>query len=136
MGEVKLSRKHTRHIMRDLPQIVARTLGKLADHWNFQEKRFDAYKERELSNMQANDLIIRGMLSGACTKTHVMDIVHQWRTPTHDEFKPRNAWSMFNAFTEVLKGNLNALPKRTEALHGLMDGECGVAPQRELSLAS
>jgi len=136
MGEVKLSRKHTRHIMRDLPQVVSRTLGKLADHWNFQEKRFDAYKERELSNMQANDLIIRGMLSGACTKTHVMDIVHQWRTPNHDEFKPRNAWSMFNAFTEVLKGNLNALPKRTEALHGLMDGECGVAPQRELSLAS
>ena len=43
---------------------------------------------------------------------------------------------MFNAFTEVLKGNLNALPKRTEALHGLMDGECGIAPQRELSLAS
>jgi hypothetical protein len=136
MGEVKLSRKHTRHIMRDLPAVVSRTLGKLADHWNFQEKRFDAYKERELSNMQANDLIIRGMLSGACTKTHVMDIVHQWRTPNHDEFKPRNAWSMFNAFTEVLKGNLNALPKRTESLHGLMDGECGIAPQRELSLAS
>jgi hypothetical protein len=136
MGEVKLSRKHTRHIMRDLPAIVSRTLGKLADHWNFQEKRFDAYKERELSNMQANDLIIRGMLSGACTKTHVMDIVHQWRTPNHDEFKARNAWSMFNAFTEVLKGNLNALPKRTESLHGLMDGECGISPQRELSLAS
>jgi hypothetical protein len=28
---------------------------------------------------------------------------------------------LFNSFTEVLKGNLNELPKRTEALHGLLD---------------
>ena len=46
------------------------------------------------------------------------------------EFKPRNAWSMFNAFTEVLKGNLNDLPKRTQALHGVMDGHCGLKLER------
>ena len=29
-------------------------------------------------------------------------------------------------FTEVLKGNLNELPKRTEALHGLLDSYVGL----------
>ena len=30
-------------------------------------------------------------------------------------------WSLFNSFTEALKdGNLAELPKRTEALHGLL----------------
>ena len=32
-----------------------------------------------------------------------------------------NVWSLFKAFTEALKGNLNELPHRTEALHGLLD---------------
>jgi len=129
-GEVKLARKHTRYIMRDLPQMVSRTFGKLADHWGFQAKRFDAYKERALSRMEANDLIIRGFQAGACTNNHIKRVVDQWESPTHPEFKPRNAWSMFNAFTEVLKGNLGELPKRSQALHGLMDAHCGVKLER------
>ena len=36
-------------------------------------------------------------------------------------------WSLFNSFTEALKqGNLAELPKRTEALHGLLDGHVGL----------
>jgi hypothetical protein len=57
-------------------------------------------------------------------------VVDQWHVPNHPEFKPRTAWSMFNAFTEVLKGNLNELPKRTQALHGVMDGHCGLKLER------
>ena len=37
-------------------------------------------------------------------------------------------WRLFNAFTEALKGrNLEALPKRRQALHGLLDTARGVA---------
>jgi len=34
--------------------------------------------------------------------------------------------SLFNSFAEVQKGNLNDLPKRTEALHGLLDKYAGL----------
>ena len=27
----------------------------------------------------------------------------EWRKPRHDEFQPRNAWSLYNAVTESLK---------------------------------
>ncbi len=43
-------------------------------------------------------------------------------------FRRRDVWSLFNSFTEALKtGNLAELPKRTEALHGLLDTRVGLA---------
>jgi hypothetical protein len=42
-------------------------------------------------------------------------------------FHERNIWSLFNSFTETLKdGALAELPKRTEALHGLLDSHVGL----------
>ena len=42
-------------------------------------------------------------------------------------FEQRNVWSLFNSFTEALKdGSLAELPKRTEALHGLLDVHVGL----------
>ena len=50
-----------------------------------------------------------------------MDIVDQWESSDHPEFWDRNVNSLYNAFTEVYKGNLVALPKRSEALHSVLD---------------
>ena len=61
--------------------------------------------------------------------TWVPEVVVQWRQPNHREFLAdgRTAWTLFNAFTEVLKrGNLQQLPRRSQALHGLIDSECGL----------
>jgi hypothetical protein len=55
-------------------------------------------------------------------------ILKEWRVPRDEEFKDRTLWTLFNSFTEVLKGNLNELPKRTEALHGLLDRYAGLPP--------
>src|SRR3954471_1543087 len=39
-GEVKLARKHTRFIIRDLPRLVQGAIGKLMERWYFQDNRF------------------------------------------------------------------------------------------------
>jgi hypothetical protein len=31
-------------------------------------------------------------------------VIDAWEEPSHEEFAPRTAWSLFNAFTEVQKG--------------------------------
>ena len=31
-------------------------------------------------------------------------VLEAWEEPKHEEFKPRTAWSLFNAFTGVQKG--------------------------------
>jgi hypothetical protein len=131
-GETQLARRHTKNIFRDLPQVISRTIGQLADKWAFQDKRFDAYRDTDISNKEACFLVREAYRAGACKKTDAMDILDQWEKPIHPEFEDRNAWSLFNAFTEELKGNLIALPKRTQALHGLLDGHCGVLSADEL----
>jgi hypothetical protein len=127
-GEVKLARKHTRFICRDLPMLVGRGIGRMLEKWHDQHTRFDAYKQRRLTNTTAHDLVIRATDAGVCSNRLIPDVLHQWREPLHGEFGARNVWSLFNAFTEALKtGNLAELPKRTEALHGLLDSHVGLA---------
>lgn len=126
-GEVKLARKHTRFISRDLPFLVECAVGRLLQKWHDQDRRIECYRNSDLDDRAAHDLIIRATDVGACTNRLVPTVLKEWREPRHHVFKQRNAWSLFNAFTEGLKGNLLELPKRTEALHGLLDSYVGLA---------
>lgn len=124
-GQVVLSRKHTTNIMRDLPQVTTRAIGRLASFVGTTEQRATTYKGREMGNREAHDLVIRSLDAGAITTTMVPRVLQQWRTPNHAEFKDRNMWSLYNAFTETLKGGLLKLPLRSEALHGVLDTAAG-----------
>ena len=127
-GEVKLSRKHTTFILRDLPQLVERGIGRMLEKWHDQQTRFDAYKNKRVNDGAAHDLIIRATDAGVCSNRLIPSVLHEWREPVHDGFEERNIWSLFNAFTAALKeGSLAELPKRTEALHGLLDCHVGLA---------
>jgi hypothetical protein len=54
-------------------------------------------------------------------------VLSDWRTPRHEDFEPRTAWSLFNCFTEIMKGlSIFNLAPRTQALHGLLDQLTGV----------
>ena len=126
-GEIKFARKHTRFIVRDLPQLVSRSIGLLLAKWHDQDKRIAAYKEANITDIEAHDLVIRATDVGVCSNRLIPPVLHEWREPRHDAFESRNVWSLFNAFTESLKdGNLAELPKRTEALHGLLDTHVGL----------
>ena len=128
-GEVKLARKHTSMIERDLPQLVESAVGRLGDLRHTQEERFARYRVTELSDPQVHDLIVRAMDARVLPVTKVPDVLAEWREPRHPEF--REGWTgyrLFNAFTETLKGNLDLLPRRTQALHGLLDTACGLRP--------
>lgn len=126
-GEVKFARKHTRYIVRDLPQLVSRSVGQLMDKWSSQDKRIRIYKNVTVVDPIAHDLIVRAVDVGVCSNRLILSVLNEWREPKHQVFQERNVWSLFNAFTESLKeGTLSELPKRTEALHGLLDSYVGL----------
>jgi len=126
-AEIVIGRRHTRHIMRDLPLLVSTAMGKLMDAKLTQEQRFDKYKTTEIGNAQAHDIVCRALRDGAINATRVPKVLNQWYDPAHPEFKERNAWSLFNGFTEVYKGSsLVELPNRTTRLHGILDSACGL----------
>ena len=124
-NSVKLARRHTKNILAELDHVISRTLGRLFDFWIGQDQRIESYKDFDLTNAQVNDLVIRAYKAGAISKTKVVDVVDQWEKSDHTEFWDRNMNSLYNAFTEVYKGNLVALPQRSEALHSVLDSEVG-----------
>ena len=126
-SEITMFRKHTTHILRDLPRITAQAVGKIGNHRNFQALRFDAYKQLKATDGFAHDIVVRAVDAKIITTSRIPHVLKHWRESAHEEFKARNAWSLFNAFTEVLKGsNQLQLPQRTMRLHGLLDAPAGV----------
>lgn len=127
-GEVKISRKHTRFAYRDLRHLTARAVGKLGDKFRHLDRRIDAYRDAAVADWFAHDLLIRAVDCLAITPSQLPRVVAEWRSPHHSEFRPRNLWSLFNAFTETYKGqNPATVMHRSEALHGLFDGVVGLA---------
>jgi hypothetical protein len=130
-GEVKLARKHTANVERDLPGLIERAVGRLGDLRRKQDERFACYRQHELTDASAHDLIVRSLDGGVMPVTRLPLVLREWREPRHPEFREgRTAWRLFNAFSEGLKGNLDALPRRTQALHGLLDAACGLVVSR------
>ena len=126
-GEVELRRRHTKNIMRDLPGLVNEATAKLIEKRDDVLKRFERYKETEISRTEAHHLIVTAAKHQALPKSRIMDVADQWETPNHPEFEDRNAWSLYNAFTEVYKQqNLHATVKRSQRLNGLLDQHCGL----------
>ena len=120
---IKLARRHTRNILNDLDATINRAIGKLFNFWHGQDERINAYKQVELSNSPVNDIVIRACKAGALPKSKIIDVVDQWESSDHSEFWDRNVNSLYNAFTEIYKGNLVALPNRSDALHSVLDSE-------------
>jgi Domain of unknown function (DUF932) len=134
-GEIRMTRKHTVHIMRDMPGLVQRSIGQLVSRWHDQDTRIEAYKNFELTDMQAHDLIVRAIDARSATSTQVPPLLQEWRHPKHEAFAPRTAWSLFNSFTEVMKGlSLNELSTRTQRLHGLFDTQVGLTVGRQAAV--
>ena len=118
---IKLARRHTRNILNDLDFMINRAIGKLFNFWHGQDARINAYKEVELTNAQVNDIVIR--LQGRCfAQVKIIGVIVN-EIIDHPEFWDRNVNSLYNAFTEVYKGNLVALPNRSDALHSVLDSE-------------
>lgn len=126
-GEVRIGRKHTRYIDDSLPALIAGAVAKLVDLREGQAKRFDAYRAAPLGHPAAMHLIGSAYRHGVLPAPRVGPTIDEWYTPRHKEFaEGHNVWRLFNAFTESLKGSLTALPARTQAIHGMLDEQCGL----------
>lgn len=127
-GEIKVARKHTVNILRDLPRVVGKAVSRLADHYHNQEQQFAAYKTHRLTDDRARSMMVEGVKTGVIGCTHLPAILNEWENPTHDEFSESNVWRLFNAVTEVAKTwSMDQSYKRTQLLHGLCNSEVGLA---------
>lgn len=132
-AEVVIGRRHTRHIMDDLPRLIAAALGKLVDSRLDQQRRIDAYRQTEITHDEVASLIMLGYEAKAIKPTQMAKVWDEWKTPTHSEFAEMNVWRLMNAVTQVNNDanggrglNPFELQSRTQRLHPLLDGACGI----------
>lgn len=126
-GEVVLGRKHTSHILRDLPRMVQESLVELPTLRKNQESRIEAYKSTGFNDNWARCAIMRAAEEGCIAYNKAGKVWNEWKNPRHEEFAPRTAWSLFNGFTEVLKDyQIQDLPRRSMGIHELLDPVCKV----------
>jgi len=131
-GEIKVGRKHTLNILRDLPTLIFDALGRVGALRTFQSERIEAYKRFELTDSRVNDLLIESLDLGVIASSKIGKVLGEWREPSHEEFaESKNGWRLMNAFTEVMKPRLQGddlftLPAKTEVLHSILDRACEV----------
>lgn len=102
-GSVKIQRKHTRYAYRDLRPMVNQAVGSLNAHLGKLDSKIIRMKEIGVRDTTVHDLVVRAVDAGAITCSQMPAVLSEWREPSHEVFKRRNAWSLFNSFTEVTK---------------------------------
>lgn len=130
-GEIMLARKHTKNAQADLKNLTVKAIGDLNDLLGYEDYRFEAYKTFTVADKDVHDIVIRAVDCKAITPSRIPYVLQQWREPAHEEFQPRNVWSLFNAVTEDYKAanrNVGIAINRGRALRGLLDGVAGVQP--------
>lgn len=126
-GDIVTGRKHTAHMLTDaeegLRPRMERAMGEVIAKSQIQGRLFEAYKAKELTDRDAEHLMIEMLRKDVISATKMPKLVQQWDTPDHEEFKVgKTAWRLFNAATETLKGvGMAALPGRTKVLHEIVD---------------
>ena len=102
-GEVTMHRKHTVNVFRDLPDLIYRMLSQVSSMRERTDGEIAAMKVRELPPAHAHHLMVEAIRANVLPASRLPKVLEAWEEPTHEEFGPRTAWSLFNAFTETQK---------------------------------
>ena len=123
-AELMVRRKHTRNGLKLFGESIGQAVASLASFKDMEAARIQRLAEMELSPAAASHLILSAFRRGIISSLQIADVCKEWEEPRHDEFKPRTAWSLFNAFTEILRNRAVTAPQMfvaaTIRLNGLM----------------
>lgn len=126
-AEIVVSRRHTARVLTDIERLLAEAFGRFGELFQRQFDRFAAYKATALQPRDAHDLVIRAVDADVMPASRIPKVLTYWREPLYDDFQPRTAWSLFNAFTQDAKTwPPMELAGRTRRLHALMDHAVGM----------
>ena len=102
-GEAKVVRKHTVNVFRDLPDLIYRMLSSVTLMRDRQDVEIAALKEVGLDRTRVNHVVMEAVRAHVVPASHIPKVVLAWEKPQFAEFKPRTGWSLYNAFTSVMK---------------------------------
>lgn len=102
-GEVRINRKHTKNLLRDLPRLMYDMLDKLVSMKGNVLNECDAMKRVPLGDKDAAHLLVQSVKVGAMPSRYLQNVLVEYEKPSFEQFASRDAWSLYNAFTYVFK---------------------------------
>lgn len=111
-AETVIARKHTRFGEIRFNEALSRAVLGLRQYTDVAQKRIEALQHFDLSEDAANSYLLQSADKGIIGWRLLPQVIREWRNPSHEEFKPRTAWSLFNSYTEVLKDRQRTQPAR------------------------
>ena len=103
IGDFMTRRKHTTHIMAELPSMVDNALNTYCEGFRDHALEIENWKNIELSQGDVDHVVLECWRAGAFSPNMIPKIMDQWNEPNHPEFKDRTVWSLFNAYSEAHK---------------------------------
>ncbi len=102
-GEIVVMKKHTKNVWTELEETAIATVYKGQKNYEQIVADAEALKALPLENLEAFQLM--GVLFGSniIGPRQLTVLKSEWLRPQHEEFRPRNLWSFYNAGTESLK---------------------------------
>lgn len=102
-GEASTARKHTSNVFRDLPDLIYRMLSQVSSMQSRIHAEVAAMRSWKLTTEAADHLMVESLRRSVLPASNLPKVIDAWERPAHEEFAPRTAWSLYNAFTETQK---------------------------------
>jgi len=122
-AETVVKKKHTANSRRMLPATIEEIISPLKQKRVGQNMMFERYKGRDLTDGEADQLIMQMFRRGIINTTRIPDVLEQWENPACD-WGDKTAYRLFNGATWSLKPKVADKPQLTQDLHALIDGVC------------
>src|SRR5262249_42262060 len=123
-AELLVNRRHTVNGGARFREAIAHAAGRLEAFRASEAARVERMQLLGLDAQAAESIVLRAWEARIISHRQLPGVLREWREPSHDDFGPRNRWSLFNAFTEALKplaqSNPQAFTGRTFALNRLL----------------
>ena len=101
-SEIVVSKKHTRFGQERYLEGLARAVGSLNQYRESAACWIKQLQGYALSEDAANSYLLQAYEHGVIGLRLLPLVLREWRNPQFEEYRPRTAYSLFNAFTTVL----------------------------------
>ena len=138
-SDLVVSRKHTRNGLERYREAIALAVKSLTQFQQVEAGRIEVLSRTDVSDDRASGVILRAFEDGLVSSRALPAVIREWREPTYGDFRPRTAWSLFNAFTTILGPLYRSSPQRyaglTMGLQGLVGMAAGLTAEPQQALA-
>lgn len=115
-SEIAVARKHTRFGAERFNEAICKAVQTLDAYRETEGARIKQFQHAELGDDAADALLLRAYEQDIVSTPLLPRVIKEWREPTFEEFQPRTAWSLMNAFTTVFADRQKSNPQQFAAL--------------------